>query len=826
MGVVTRRPNSISLDGPFTSLEGGGGAGSLGDQNDNTFVSLKTLGTVRTSYPTLSAGSIPSGRKIIAPRVVHRYNYAALRWVLPGLRAPESYILRQGQRIASSKLFALDPAALEGNVNQAGPALVKDDYTPWTLAEINELSTEHLSRAWVLDYMDLTDVGIDVIYSEPFGGTLPSAIYPADNATVDSSNVNFSVKMSAPQDLQAVRAVFQVARDAAFTSSLKTFYSSFSYDTSGTARVTYSGVSNTPSDTDLGPGKWYIRAKGSDVVSQETGWTATTSFNVVHAPMPVPTGLTDPTPGGIVTTPYGVRTAKLAAFPSASRLFGIEFNFSKSNNFTAPLVTKTTSLQISSTTVSYDSEGDPAQYLAQSIWFARARSVDKWGQYSAWSPTQSFSVSHPPLAINTYPSANQVIDQDKTPFSWTFADSWNGDAQTAYQVKIYDEFNTLIKDSGKVASANARTYAPALANSYRFRPGLRWTVQLWDSDDATRTVITNNYFKLSLSPQVVLPYPAQNETVLTGRPTISWTPGINAPAFQKKYFLQIRQAADNLVVFQREETSTLTSVLPPQIILKNLTNYILTLRVDDSDGLSTLITRNFRAEYQAPPDVNFTVDFDAYSRLGYVDIDWSVFAPDATFIEWRVYRREAGMIDWELLLVDPNSSHRTYQDWMVPSVNFYQYMVTQVADRSGYSLESYLDPNIPQGYVASEDYWLLVPDNLPTSCRLYSVTGDSFNDEVEMKVETIIGRGRRVNYGTRIGISGTLSVALRDSSLTAREQQRAIREIQDSMKAVILRDPFGGLTKIALGESIGYDRMPGVGNREFADVSIPYMEVS
>ena len=822
MSIVTRRPNAVFIDGPFTSIEGGAGSNTLGDQNDNTYVSLKPFGTTRAGYPAMVASEIPAGRQIIAPRVVHRYNYAALQWILPALRAPESWLLRNGQRIPSSGLYSPDGSALYGNVNQAGPIQVKNDYTPWTLAEINELSTEHLSRAAGADYIDLPDVGIDVIISEPLTVT-PTLQYPANSSTIATSNVNFSTKLPTPQSYQGIRAVFQVARDAAFTTSLKTFYSSFSFGTDLNSLVTYNGVWDQPSNTDLDPGMWYIRVKGVDVVSQSTAWSATTSFTITHAALPAPS-LNTPTPGSIQVTPYGIRKASPGGTPSDNRSWGVEFNFSKSSTFASGIVSFATALKQDVTPISYDSEGIVSQYLTQGVWYARVRSKDKWGQGSSWSSTQSFTVSHPPLAINTSPTSNGVIDQDKTPLSWSFADSWENDGQTAYQVKIYDESNALIKDSGKTLSSSTRSYFPALANSYRFRPGLKWTVALWDKDDIKSVSLTNNYFKLSISPQTVLPYPAQNETVLTGQPTISWTPGVSAPAFQNYYSLVIKRS-DGLTVFESYGTGQ-TGVTPPQIVLKNATDYILTLAVRDSDGLSTTIVRNFRAEYQSPPEVNFTTDYLAYGRDGYVNIDWSLFSPDQYFIEWRVYRREMSSSDYELISIDSNSSHRSYRDWLVPANKNYQYVVTQVADRSGYALESYLDPDAPSGLVVGEDYWLIVPSDMSKNFRAASVSSDSFSDEVETKVEVVIGRGRRVNYGTRLGISGTLTVKLRGSAgMTATEQRAALGVLRDSMHAVLLRDPFGSITKVAIGDAIGYDRLAGVGNAEFADVTIPYQEV-
>ena len=89
----------------------------------------------------------------------------------------------------------------------------------------------------------------------------------------------------------------------------------------------------------------------------------------------------------------------------------------------------------------------------------------------------------------------------------------------------------------------------------------------------------------------------------------------------------------------------------------------------------------------------------------------------------------------------------------------------------------------------------------------------------------LIGRGRRLETGTRFGITGKLTAQLYDdASLTARQKKQAIDSIRASDLRLYLRNPFGDVWSIGM-MSAGYSRLPGVGAREFTTVSIDYSEI-
>lgn len=107
----------------------------------------------------------------------------------------------------------------------------------------------------------------------------------------------------------------------------------------------------------------------------------------------------------------------------------------------------------------------------------------------------------------------------------------------------------------------------------------------------------------------------------------------------------------------------------------------------------------------------------------------------------------------------------------------------------------------------------------------FIVKADAFTDEYESAEILLIGRGRRVETGTRWGLRGTLTVQIYDQpGLTAAAQVVALRTLRAAGVTVVMTDAFGTATNVRLGD-IQYERMAGVGDREYMTVTVPYMEV-
>lgn len=132
----------------------------------------------------------------------------------------------------------------------------------------------------------------------------------------------------------------------------------------------------------------------------------------------------------------------------------------------------------------------------------------------------------------------------------------------------------------------------------------------------------------------------------------------------------------------------------------------------------------------------------------------------------------------------------------------------------------------------SEDYWLIDPVT-EIALRLYVVTADSYTDEYEEETMHLIGRGRHVEMGDRLGYSGSLSGQYWDfpgdssheiPAQTAREQRLRLEALKADRNVLYLRNPFGDIFQVTAG-NIQIDRTPGVGQREYATYTIPYQEV-
>lgn len=847
MGVFRRRP---------TNWAGNGGAGgqtsnsqsALGDQSDSSYVFSKysdgpsNPGAATTSYAPVTT-QLPSGRRVVAVKVGQRIRQQ--NTFTTG--APAAYLRTPAGRVDGSMLYQRDFPIITSWRDQVGPAAYKSGNQPWTLDELNSMGTEHvaytnLSNPGKYDRnFDLSEAFMDVIYEEPL--TDPASITPAGGSTIATSNPRLGATIAAPQQDQPVRLVIELSRASTFTNS-KVLVTDYSNLTSPTSIVEYTG------QADLGPGLWYRRVKAQDIIGNETAWTATTSFTVAHDALPAPAANTSPASGSIVVNPYAVRTSRVETAPSDARRVGVEWQFSKSATFASGIVTwKNLQDTVITGNVSYDPlpltttqfapaapglyggflhPSDPSQYLAQGLWNMRSRTVDKWGQTSAWGETTQFTVQHQPVAQNVTPASNQVIDRTVTPARWTFGDPWSGDAQTAFRVRAYAPDNTMVVDSTKItgASGQALQYTMNIPVAYLYQQ-LRMTIELWDKDDVTSSTVQSYFFVNSTSPQITMPNLANNGVINSGQPKFEWNPGIARPGTtQKTWELRVVNRATNALVYTSGvRTGKETSHIPPTTILRNGGSYQLTLRIVDSDNLNSTLTRNFTAAYDAPPDVQLTVDPQPMLTGGHVHLDWGLSNPTDYFAYWSVFRRELGTTAWTPVAVIDDSSVKSYNDWLVPSVGKYQWTVTQTESKFNEILTSSLDENAPSNFVYTEEFWLIDPDDETNNIRVYSVSDNQYTDAYEQSEYHVKGRGMHVNFGDRLGISGTFTVKVRPrSGYTPTQFIRMVREFAGRRHSFLMRDPFGNITKVVLKE-ISMTQMAGTGIYEYGDLTIPYQEV-
>ncbi len=222
-----------------------------------------------------------------------------------------------------------------------------------------------------------------------------------------------------------------------------------------------------------------------------------------------------------------------------------------------------------------------------------------------------------------------------------------------------------------------------------------------------------------------------------------------------------------------------------------------------------------------------TVDASTfYNTTGYVRLTWTNANKGVDWYSWRVYRRPTGG-SWTLLkeyLVDQASYE--YRDYTAASNTSQEWVVVRVYLVSGTPTEEAKTGGITATPV-SDGYYLVHPFDEAGTVRLYHVTDDSFEDEHAMAELEIIGRGRKVDQGTQWGLKGTLAAQLRDRSggPTARTQLQGIRAAKKSGTFFWLRNPWGDVIRVAIG-NVGVDRIAGIGaSREFVDIDFNYTEV-
>lgn len=234
--------------------------------------------------------------------------------------------------------------------------------------------------------------------------------------------------------------------------------------------------------------------------------------------------------------------------------------------------------------------------------------------------------------------------------------------------------------------------------------------------------------------------------------------------------------------------------------------------------------------------------FDAQYNIedeGYIAITWDDLARDDDFTFWSLYRK-SDLVDnttgqvleegsFELLDREYSiSSDYEYRDYFAPANYLVTYRLVQSVNRLGQDIDS--APTDHAGIIPfSDGYWLIEPSSLDASAdafKLSIVTADSFTDEQEESEFNVIGRGRVVNKGQKLGNKGTLEVQLRNTGgTTARQKRLRLKELQEGARQLYLRNPFGDIFRVSVS-MISISRVAGVGRSEFCDVTIPYSEVS
>lgn len=114
-----------------------------------------------------------------------------------------------------------------------------------------------------------------------------------------------------------------------------------------------------------------------------------------------------------------------------------------------------------------------------------------------------YTNAKPNTPLNPSPAGGSAaspatIFNDLTPtLSWQFADPNSGDSQKAFQVRLYNEFGTLLHDSGEVVSP-AGSYEIPAANRLFYSDKYQWEVRVKDQYDAWSNYTSRAWFILKV----------------------------------------------------------------------------------------------------------------------------------------------------------------------------------------------------------------------------------------------------------------------------------------------------------------------------------------
>lgn len=494
-------------------------------------------------------------------------------------------------------------------------------------------------------------------------------------------------------------------------------------------------------------------------------------------------------------------------------------------------------------------------YFQNEAWMGWPTLVDLFGNNVSSAPSEmtgkTFAIRHPPAASNMTPRDNEIIVLTGTSgnlvtFSWDFTDSSEPDTQTAYRIQIFNaDTGAQLYDSTKVVST-AKS-ATVDASAWLSVP-LRWTVGLWDSDDVISTTNEQNSsqnFRIVTKPTVTINTPAVSSTVTTGVPSVEFTVGANDTRKIVAYRAVWRQ--QGVVVYDSNKVpisvtnGTVVTHNADKSYFKNNQSYTLAVTIFDEYGISVTTSYvPFNVAFVAPVAPSnvavSTASFNSENAGGFVSVTWDNTGIDVDFQAWVVYRRDDVIEPTTGLVIEvgelkeigritlPQGSYE-FKDYYAPSSYQTGYLVRQEVNRFNDEVQSSNTTTIDVKPV-SDGYWLLSTDpDSPVAVRLSIVTGDDFTEEYEEAEFQIMGRGRYVERGDRLGVRGTLTAQIRDNEgISARQKAIKLRAAKTDNQKIYLRNPFGDIFRVSVG-NLGISRVAGVGLSEFVDVTVPYAEV-
>ena len=271
----------------------------------------------------------------------------------------------------------------------------------------------------------------------------------------------------------------------------------------------------------------------------------------------------------------------------------------------------------------------------------------------------------------------------------------------------------------------------------------------------------------------------------------------------------------------------------PTNILANNGYYLLSVDVQDSNGMQGQDSIGVLTSWTPPVDATFGVSTDAFGAT----VTWTNAGVDVDFVAWRVYRRymvtELADLDdddtantWVLIYENTDAaSSYSYKDYLIPCNTAVDYTVVQVVDRFGSIIESPIS-SFTTVTSPSDRYYFIptVPIGTIAAYEASNVIDDNYTDEVENETLHILDRGRQVQVGDDLGATGTLQIQLRNPVSARGDRQFLQRLASTKNLGVWMKTPFGDVRCVKfLPIQVRY--LAGTGTTELSDLTIPYVEI-
>jgi len=216
------------------------------------------------------------------------------------------------------------------------------------------------------------------------------------------------------------------------------------------------------------------------------------------------------------------------------------------------------------------------------------------------------------------------------------------------------------------------------------------------------------------------------------------------------------------------------------------------------------------------------------ATTGEVNIAWNDSLRDGNWYSYRVYIRETGVPEWSLLEerfdVITNYSYDAYAFAAGVQNEVAVVEVTQVT--LGEQTEGVYTNSATFTAATLSGYFLVDPDTPSNNFYLQHVSDDSWDDTYETGTFVLIGRGRKVDYGTHSGRSGSITAILYPTATrTVRSQLNELLTLRQSgSRVTFIRSPFGDFIRASI-TSIGHTRV-AAGSDDYMTVTISWTEVA